>query len=97
MRTLSVTVGLLLLLAALSSNAGRESCCFNFFGQQIPAAFVLSIQKTHFRCHTKAFVCVCVLLRVTTTVWGLMRSINVFFVASLQDQNFHWGGLCEAD
>uniref|UniRef100_A0A8C7ZDN7 Secreted protein n=1 Tax=Oryzias sinensis TaxID=183150 RepID=A0A8C7ZDN7_9TELE len=87
-----------ILILCFSAHGGMPSkCCFNFFGQQIPAAFVLSIQKTHFRCHTKAFVCVCVLLRVTTKVWGLMHSLNVFFVAPLQDQNFHWGGLCEAD
>lgn len=66
-----------------SARGGIPSkCCFNFFGQQIPEAFVLSIQKTHVRCYSKAFVLVCVLLHVTlhVTVCGFMHKFMFSFL-----------------
>uniref|UniRef100_A0A3B4TCL2 Chemokine interleukin-8-like domain-containing protein n=1 Tax=Seriola dumerili TaxID=41447 RepID=A0A3B4TCL2_SERDU len=69
MRTLSFTVGLLLLLTVHHCTAmprglnemSPGSCCFKLFPRRIPKAHIISIIKTHNRCSKKAYV-TCVLV-----------------------------------
>ncbi|XP_026032726.1 C-C motif chemokine 4 homolog [Astatotilapia calliptera] len=62
MKTLSLTVGLLLVLFTVyHSDASKavntpDSCCFRFFDKRIPKANIVSIVKTHRQCPTPAFV-----------------------------------------
>ncbi|XP_044213119.1 C-C motif chemokine 3-like [Thunnus albacares] len=63
MKTLSYTLGLLLLLTvycAAIPNAVNEiapgPCCFKFFPGAIPQQEIVFITKTHSRCHKKGFV-----------------------------------------
>ncbi|XP_026028377.1 C-C motif chemokine 3-like isoform X1 [Astatotilapia calliptera] len=65
MKTLSLTVGLLLVLFTVyhsdaCSNCKAmitpDSCCFRFFDKRIPKANIVSIVKTHSQCPTPAFV-----------------------------------------
>nr|XP_004566185.2 C-C motif chemokine 18 [Maylandia zebra] len=62
MKTLSLTVGLLLVLFTVyHSDASkamitRDLCCFRFFDKRIPKANIVSIVKTHRQCPTPAFV-----------------------------------------
>ncbi|XP_005928488.1 C-C motif chemokine 4-like [Haplochromis burtoni] len=62
MKTLSLTVGLLLVLFTVyHSDASKavnspDSCCFHFFDKRIPKANIVSIVKTHRQCSTPAFV-----------------------------------------
>ncbi|KAL4004110.1 potassium voltage-gated channel Eag-related subfamily H member 3 [Sarotherodon galilaeus] len=62
MKTLSLTVGLLLVLFTVyHSDASKavispDLCCFHFFDKRIPKANIVSIVKTHRQCSTPAFV-----------------------------------------
>ncbi|CAI5668120.1 C-C motif chemokine 5 [Oreochromis niloticus] len=65
MKTLSLTVGLLLVLFTVyycdASPSGMglvppDLCCFKFFDKRIPKVHILSIRKTHSKCLTEAFV-----------------------------------------
>ncbi|CAI5682874.1 unnamed protein product [Oreochromis niloticus] len=62
MKTLSLTVGLLLVVFAVyHSDASKavispDLCWFHFFDKRIPKANIVSILKTHRQCSTPAFV-----------------------------------------
>ncbi|KAK9517233.1 hypothetical protein VZT92_025118 [Zoarces viviparus] len=64
MRTLSFTVGLLLLItlyycAAMPhalNQISPGSCCFKFFTGRVPRKQIVSVTKTHSSCREKAFV-----------------------------------------
>ncbi|KAM7414051.1 hypothetical protein PAMA_019054 [Pampus argenteus] len=63
MKTLSFTVGLLLMLTAYCiamphglNQMSPKRCCFNFSQQPIPKMRILSITKTHSSCPQKGFV-----------------------------------------
>ncbi|XP_039470292.1 C-C motif chemokine 3-like [Oreochromis aureus] len=62
MKTLSLTVGLLLVLFTVyHSDASKavispDLCCFHFFDKRIPKENIVSIVKTHSQCSTPAFV-----------------------------------------
>ncbi|CAI5668127.1 unnamed protein product [Oreochromis niloticus] len=62
MKTLSLTVGLLLVLFTIyHSDASKavnspDFCCFEFFDKRIPKAHIVNITKTHSQCSTPAFV-----------------------------------------
>ncbi|XP_039470294.1 C-C motif chemokine 3-like isoform X2 [Oreochromis aureus] len=62
MKTLSLTVGLLLVLFTVyHSDASKavnslDFCCFHFFDKRIPKENIVSIVKTHSQCSTPAFV-----------------------------------------
>ncbi|XP_053174614.1 C-C motif chemokine 4-like [Scomber japonicus] len=63
MKTLTFTVGLLLLLTVYCTAMPHavneitpELCCFKFFLGAIPRKEILSIVKTDSRCRNKAFV-----------------------------------------
>ncbi|XP_030588138.1 C-C motif chemokine 5-like [Archocentrus centrarchus] len=60
----SITAGLLLVLLAVyccdasphAVKSGPDQCCFRFFDKRIPKAQIFSIEKTHIKCSTPAFV-----------------------------------------
>ncbi|XP_013121090.2 C-C motif chemokine 3 [Oreochromis niloticus] len=61
MKTLSLTVGLLLVLFTAYYDASKavnspDFCCFEFFDKRIPKAHIVNITKTHSQCSTPAFV-----------------------------------------
>ncbi|XP_074487800.1 C-C motif chemokine 3-like [Sebastes fasciatus] len=64
MKTLSFTLGLLLLLTVYYCTAMPQavnaiapgSCCFQFFTGQVPQKQIISVVKTHSNCHEKGFV-----------------------------------------
>ncbi|CAI5668122.1 unnamed protein product [Oreochromis niloticus] len=64
MKTLSLTVGLLLVLfiiyygdaAPHGVKPTPDLCCFKFYGRKIPTKQIKSIKKTHSKCTTPAFV-----------------------------------------
>ncbi|XP_039892656.1 C-C motif chemokine 3-like isoform X2 [Simochromis diagramma] len=62
MKTLSLTVGLLLVLFTVHHSDTSKAvnspdfCCFEFFDKRIPKANIVSINKTHSQCSTPAFV-----------------------------------------
>ncbi|CAI5668130.1 unnamed protein product [Oreochromis niloticus] len=58
MKTLSLTVGLLLVLFAVCScdASSRLVCCYKFFENRIPKSHILSVSKTYSLCSTPAFV-----------------------------------------
>ncbi|XP_039471234.1 C-C motif chemokine 3-like isoform X3 [Oreochromis aureus] len=61
MKTLSLTVGLLLVLFTAYYDASKavnspDFCCFEFFDKRIPKANIVNITKTHSQCSTPAFV-----------------------------------------
>ncbi|XP_054476708.1 C-C motif chemokine 4 homolog [Anoplopoma fimbria] len=62
MRTLTFTVGLLLLLtvyycAAMPQAVNQPgTCCFQFFTGRVPRKQIISVTETHHSCHEKGFV-----------------------------------------
>ncbi|XP_059192061.1 C-C motif chemokine 3-like [Centropristis striata] len=64
MKTLSITVGLLLLLTVYYCTAiplavneiAPGSCCFQFFTGRIRKENIISVVKTHSSCHEMGFV-----------------------------------------
>ncbi|XP_040895270.1 C-C motif chemokine 4-like [Toxotes jaculatrix] len=64
MRTLSCTLGLLLLLTVYCwtatsnpvSGTAPAQCCFSFFMGRKPAWQIVSVVKTHSKCHDKGFI-----------------------------------------
>ncbi|XP_040895269.1 C-C motif chemokine 4-like [Toxotes jaculatrix] len=64
MRTLSCTLGLLLLLSVYCSTAtsnpvsatAHGQCCFSFFTGRIPARQIVSVVKTPSRCPENGFI-----------------------------------------
>ncbi|XP_026220363.1 C-C motif chemokine 4-like [Anabas testudineus] len=58
MKTLSFTVGLLLLITLYycAATLSTGSCCYKLFPKKIPKAAIMSITKTPRRCLEKAFV-----------------------------------------
>ncbi|XP_026029094.1 C-C motif chemokine 4-like [Astatotilapia calliptera] len=64
MKTLSLTVGLLLVLFIIYYGDATphgvkptpDLCCFKFYERKIPTKQIKSIKKTHSKCTTPAFV-----------------------------------------
>uniref|UniRef100_A0A3P9N380 C-C motif chemokine 4-like n=1 Tax=Poecilia reticulata TaxID=8081 RepID=A0A3P9N380_POERE len=56
MKTLCLSVGMLLLITCLQYNTGPVTCCDQFSNNRVPAKRIADITKTHSSCMRQGFI-----------------------------------------